>query len=245
MAQPYLSIIIPAYNEAKRLPATLIDIEQRLRQAEFSYEILVVNDGSVDGTAEIVRKMCAQIPCLRLVDNAENRGKGAVVRQGMLLASGAIRLFTDADNSTSIDHFTQMIPLLKAGYGVVICSRVIDGSVLDPPQPWYRQLLGKLGNRVIQVLLLPGIGDTQCGFKAFTEDAARRTFSLCEVRGWGFDAEVLRLAKALGYRIGQVPVHWRAQGGSKVGSSAYLQVLLDSVRVRWRLSVKHYKIAPD
>jgi glycosyltransferase involved in cell wall biosynthesis len=123
MAQPYLSIIIPAYNEAERISMTLIDMDKRLSKEAYSYEILVVNDGSKDNTAEVVRSMEKMIKNLKLVDNVENKGKGGVVRQGMLVAKGQYRLFTDADNSVSIDQFNNMVPYFKEGYEVVICSR--------------------------------------------------------------------------------------------------------------------------
>jgi len=129
MAQPYLSIIIPAYNEAERIPKTLLDIDKRLEHAEYSYEILVVNDGSSDNTAEIVRSMAKVVRNLKLIDIKDNAGKGGTVRQGMLLAGGKVRLFTDADNSTSIDQFNAMMPFFKEGYDVVIGSRAIAGAM--------------------------------------------------------------------------------------------------------------------
>ncbi len=168
MPQPYLSIIIPAYNEAERIPKTLLDIDKRLTNAPYSYEIFVVSDGSKDNTAEVVRKMAKMVKNLKLIDNEENKGKGGVVRQGMLLANGQIRLFTDADNSTSIDQFDQMIPYFKEGYSVVIGSRTAKGAKLDPPEPIYRQIPGKLGNIVFQVVLgLWGLWDTQCAHQLF------------------------------------------------------------------------------
>ena len=187
MAQPYLSIIVPAYDEAERLPKTLLDMDKRLEHAPYSYEIVVVNDGSKDNTAEVVEKMKKLVRNLKLIDNTENKGKGGVVRQGMLLTNGTVRLFTDADNSTSIDQFDQMIPLFKEGYEVVIGSRVVAGAKLDPPEPWWRQLIGKALNLLVQLLLLPGIWDTQCGFKAFTADAAMKVFEKSRLPGWGFN----------------------------------------------------------
>lgn len=243
MPQPYLSIIIPAYNEAKRIPLTLLDIDKRLADAKFTYEIIVVNDGSKDATAEVVTKMSRMIKNLHLVDNVINRGKGAVVRQGMLLGKGEVRLFMDADNATTIDQFEQMVPFLGEGYGVVIGDRAIRGSTLEPPESIIRQIAGKLGNLWIQILLLPGIWDTQCGFKAFSAEAAERVFALSEVSGWGFDPEILVLSKVLGYRIKEVPVHWVAQEGGTIKPSAYLHVLLETAKIRAWLWAKHYKTA--
>ena len=137
--KPYLSVIIPAYNEAERLPATLIDIDRILGARKFSYEILVMNDGSKDNTAEVVQKMIPVIKNLKLVDNHENRGKGGVVKQGMLVAQGESPLFTDADNSTSIDQFDNMIPAFTEGAAVVIGSRAIKGARLEPPETLYKQ----------------------------------------------------------------------------------------------------------
>lgn len=241
MPQPFLSVIIPAYNEAERIPLTLVDIDKHLSGAEYSYEILVVNDGSRDKTAEVVRNMEKMIKNLKLIDNDVNKGKGGVVRQGMLVARGKIRLFTDADNSTSISHFDSMIPYFKEGYEVVICDRALKGSRLDPPQPLYRQIPGKLGNLLIQVLLLPGIRDTQCGFKAFTDEAAEKIFSLSRVTGWGFDVEVLALAKKFGYKIKEIPVHWVNDLRSKVPASAYLKTLAETIKIRWWLWTGQYK----
>jgi dolichyl-phosphate beta-glucosyltransferase len=228
----YLSVIIPAYNEAKRLPLTLVDIDKHLSRAKFSYEIIVVNDGSKDDTAAVVRKFINLIRHLRLIDNEVNKGKGGVVHQGMLEARGTYRLFTDADNSTSIDQFEKMIPYLENGYDVVIGSRAVAGSELCPPQPWYRQIGGKIGNLIIQALLLPGIWDTQCGFKCFSEKAAERIFTLQRVNGWGFDVEILSLAKSMGFKIKEIPVKWINKTDSNVRWSDYLKVLIEVIKIR-------------
>lgn len=242
MAQPFLSVIIPAYNEAKRIPLTLTDIDKHLSAQEYSYEILVVNDGSKDNTAEIVRNMEKMIRGLKLIDNAENKGKGGVVRQGMLLAKGKIRLFTDADNATSVDQFNNMLPFFREGYDVVICSRATKGSKLDPAQPIYRQIPGKLSNLLIQLVVLPGLWDTQCGFKAFTAEAAEKVFQSSRVTGWGFDIEILALATRMGYRIKEIPVHWVNDVSSTVGASAYLKTLVELCKIRWWLWTGKYNI---
>lgn len=244
--RPHLSIILPAYNEAERIPATLLDIDKRMAGKEYAYEIIVVNDGSKDNTSEVVKKLMPAVRNLKLIDNMENKGKGGVVRQGMLAATGDIRLFMDSDNATTIDQFDQMEQWFPAPegrglasggrdtYHVVICSRTMKGSVLDPPEPWYRQIPGKLGNLFwIQPLLLWGLWDTQCGFKAFTAECAERVFSFSKLSGWSFDAEILALAMAMGYRVKEVPVHWKHDGQSKVKATAYLQVLLDVAKIRW------------
>lgn len=240
MAQPYLSVIIPAYNEEKRLPLTLVDIDKHLSKAEYSYEILVINDGSQDKTAEVTLNLAKHVKNLKLVDNDVNRGKGGVVRQGMLLARGQIRLFTDADNSTSIDQFNLMIPYFKGGYNIVIGSRTIKGAKLDPPEPLFRQIAGKGLNLIVQALLLPGIWDTQCGFKAFTDEAAEKIFSQLKIIGWGFDVEALTLGKKLNYRIKEIPVHWVNDAMSHVKMSAGLQFLRDIIKIRWWLWTGKY-----
>lgn len=242
MAKPFLSIIIPAHNEAKRLPLTLIDLDKHLSEQEFSYEILVVNDGSTDDTAEITRRFELLIKNLKLIDNKENKGKGGVVKQGMLAAKGAWRLFMDADNSTSIVEFNKMIPYFKNGYDVVIADRDIKGSRLVPAQPWYKRILGNMGNLIIQILLVPGIWDTQCGFKCYSQEAAEKIFGLTRISRWGFDAETLALAKKLGYKIKEIPVFWVNDTRSQVQLSTYLQVLLETAKVRWWLWRNIYNI---
>lgn len=245
MSQPYLSIIIPAYNEAERIPKSLLDMDKRLENASYSYEIVVVSDGSTDNTAAIVRNMTKAVRNLKLIDLTENNGKGSAVRQGMLLSAGKVRLFTDADNSTSIDQFEKMMPFFKEGYDVVIGSRAAQGAKLDPPEPFYRQVIGKALNLIVQIFLLPGIWDTQCGFKAFTEDAAKQIFIASKVTGWGFDVEVLSLAKLRGARIKEVPVHWVDDSRSHVRFSAGLQFLRDVAIIRWRLWRGEYVATAD
>ncbi len=240
MPQPYLSIIIPALNEAERLPKSLLAMDKQLHAVDFSYEIIVVNDGSTDGTADVVTSMAKMIKGLRLFNLPGHSGKGGAVRAGMLEAKGVVRLFTDADNATSIDQFEPMIPYFKEGYGVVFGSRAAKGAKLDPPEPFYRQLIGKGLNVIVQVLLLWGIWDTQCGFKAFTAEAAEKVFQTSRIRGWGFDVEILVLAKRFGYRLKEVPVHWVNGAGSTVHFSAGPKFLKDILQVRWSLWTGKY-----
>jgi glycosyltransferase involved in cell wall biosynthesis len=232
MSQPYLSIIIPAYNEAERIPGALVAMDKILSTAEYSYEVLVINDGSSDNTAEVVTNLAKIIRNLKLINLHENAGKGGAVRHGMLIAKGQVRLFADADNSTSIDQFENMIPYFKQGYAVVIGSRGVPGAKLEPPEPFYRQVAGKGLNFVVQALLLPGIRDTQCGFKAFTAEAAEKVFLASRIAGWGFDVEVLSIARKMGYRIKEMPVRWVDDARSHVRFSAGLQFLRDIVKIR-------------
>jgi dolichyl-phosphate beta-glucosyltransferase len=238
--KPFLSIIIPAYNEAKRLPLTLADINKRLSAVDYSYEIIVVDDGSKDATVEIAKRFTHLIKNLKVIENKENHGKGWVVKQGMLQAQGKWRLFTDADNATSIDQFCKMIPYFP-DYQIIIGSRDIKGAKLMPPQPFYRRFLGNVGNLIIQILLLPGLWDTQCGFKCFSEEAALKIFSLMKINRWGFDVEALALGKKLGYKIKEIPVVWVNDPSSKVKPSAYLQMLGEVFKIRWWLWVGKYK----
>lgn len=237
----YLSIIIPAYNEAKRIPKTLLAMDAYLSSVNYPYEIIVVNDGSRDNTSEVVGNMAKIVKNLKLIDIKKNRGKGGVVRDGMLAAKGDIRLFMDADNSTSVDQIEKMIPFFKEGYGVVFGSRTVPGAKLEPPEPLYRRFIGKALNLLVQVLLLPGIWDTQCGFKAYTAEAAEKIFSVSKVSTWGFDAETLALARKFGYRIKEIPVRWVNDMRSTVRFSGGLQFLRDIVKIRWWIWTGAYK----
>lgn len=243
MSKPFLSIIIPAYNEAKRLPLTLVDVDKHLSAAEYSYEIIVVDDGSKDATVEIVKRLAAGlIKNLRVVENEKNHGKGFVVRQGMLEAKGNWRLFTDADNSTSVDQIERMIPFFKEGYDVLIGSRAVPGAKLEPPEPLYKRILGKGGNLFIQLVAVPGVRDTQCGFKCFSERAAERIFGVARSDRWAFDVEALALARKFGFRIKEVPVRWVNDFRSHVKLSAYFTTLFEVVKIRWWLVTNIYRI---
>lgn len=233
--EPRLSVIIPAYNEAGSIAATLLDIDHYLSRQGYPYEILVVNDGSKDNTAGLVRRFEGTIANLRLIDNADNHGKGYVVRCGMLAARGAVRLFTDADNSTSIDHLEKFWPYFDEGYEVVIGSRAVRGATIAVHQPWIKELLGRLGNKYIQLVAVWGIRDTQAGFKAFTAEAAEDVFSRLTIDRWGFDVEVLAVARFLGYRTKELPIRWVNNPHSHVRASAYLEVLWETTKIRLNL----------
>lgn len=244
-ADIYLSVIIPAYNEAERLPQTLRRFQEYLSAEPFSYEIIVVLDGPTDNTREILKAMTPEIKHLRVLDRKVNRGKGHTVREGMLRASGRIRLFTDADNSTDISHFDKMYPLFGQGYDLVICSRNsrdAPGAIQAVPQVWYKRLMGDVGNLFIQLVAVRGIWDTQCGFKSFRDYAAEKIFSQTVIDGWGFDIEVLALARALKYKGGIVPSYWINDPRSHVRFLGYLQVLWETVKIWWNLSRGKYKL---
>ena len=235
----YLSVIIPAYNEEKKLPKTLEEIDKYLRRQSYDSEILVVNDGSKDKTAEIVRGLFPVIKNLRLIDNKINQVKGAVVRQGMLEAKGDYRIFTDADNSTSIDHIEKMWPEFKNGFEVVIGSRDprdAKGACQAFPQSWLRRRLGDIYNILVQLICgLWGIWDTQCGFKGFTKKAAENVFPKCKINRFSFDPEFLVIAKKLGYKIKIIPIYWINAPDSTVKFKSMVKMGFDLLKIRWNL----------
>ncbi len=240
--KPFLSVVIPVYNEAERLPPTLIDIDSKLSRAEYSSEILVVNDGSHDNTANIVKNFQSIIKNLRFIDNKENRGKGYVVREGMLAAKGNYRLFMDSDNSTTVEQVEKMISFLKDGYDIVIGSRAIKGAKLTPPQHFLKKCLGKMSNPFIQLLAVPGIKDTQCGFKCFSEESAEKIFSRGRINRWGIDIEALMLAQKLGYRIKEIPVSWANDFDSRVLFGDYFFTFYEVLKIRWWIMKKEYNL---
>jgi dolichyl-phosphate beta-glucosyltransferase len=234
---PHLSVVIPAFNEAQRLPETLRSVLGYLEAQPYDSEVLVVDDGSRDQTPEIVRKWLAKRVPVRLAQHpgGVNLGKGAAVRAGMLAAGGRFRLFMDADNSTTVDQVERFWPWLDKGFDVVIGSRDVEGAVLPVRQPLYKVLAGDLGNMIIRMLVLPRIYDTQAGFKVLTARAALDIFPRLTIDRWGFDVEVLAVARWLGFRIKELPITWVNSPDSKVRSSAYLQVLREVWQVRRNL----------
>jgi len=238
----YLSVIIPVYNEERRLPKTLTEIDKYLRKQTYNYEIIVVNDGSKDRTAQIIRELFSDIKNLRLIDNKENNGKGYGVRQGILEAKGEYRLFTDADNSTSIDQVEKMWPYFKEGYDIVIGSRDVEGAVLNPPQPWLRRVILGEGFKFFRKIILGlwEIEDTQCGFKGFIKKAAENIFPKCKINRFAFDPEILLVAKKLGYKIKEIPVYWINDPESKVKFKSMIKMGLDLIKIRLNLIKEIY-----
>jgi dolichyl-phosphate beta-glucosyltransferase len=229
----YLSVIVPAYNEETRMRSSLQAIEDYLRGLGRSYEILPVNDGSTDGTLSAMREYAAGSDSVRVITYERNAGKGCAVRRGMMESRGEFGMFTDTDLSAPIDELPKLFLAIEQGNDIAIGSRAVRGSVRIKHQPFYRELGGKGLNLVIRALAVPGIHDTQCGFKLFKGELARRIFSRCFLDGWGFDVEVLYLARRLGYRIAEVPVVWSHAEGSKIHPfRAGLQVIRDLIRIR-------------
>jgi len=239
----FLSVIIPAYNESKRITNTLLDIDLYLSKQDYEYEIIVVNDGSKDNTAQVVNKLTNLVKNLKIIDNQENHGKGWVVRQGMLESSGQIRLFMDADNATTIDHFDKMVLLLGQGYEIVIGSRDskdVAGARQAVAQSFLKRQLGNFGNLLIQTLAVPGIWDTQCGFKAFRGKTAQDIFSRSLIDRWGFDIEALALARKLSYKIGIIPINWVNDPDSRVSWKGYLNTFRELFKIKWNLIIGKY-----
>jgi len=233
----YLSVIIPAYNEEKRLPKTLREINNYLKKQTYTSEIIVVSDGSSDKTVQVARSLTSEINNLKVLDFKERLGKGFGVKHGISEAKGEYRIFTDADNSTSIDQIEKMWPEFKAGYDIVIGSRDAKGAVLAVPQPWIRKVLLGGGFKLVRKIIIGlwEIQDTQCGFKAFKQKAAQDIFSRITIRHFGFDPEVLVIAKKLGYKIKEVPITWVNDAQSKVKFKSMVKMLFETFKIRQNL----------
>jgi len=229
----YLSVIIPAFNEAARIAETIIDIDQYLQAQDFDYEIIVVNDGSSDNTSDIVNRLTQNITALRLIENPENKGKGNAIRRGMLEAEGSTRLFMDADNSARIDQIAKLHPYLAEGYPIVIGSRAQKGARITVRQPWHRVLIGKLGNKLVRIVAVPGIKDTQCGFKVFTRHAVEQIFPKMVIDGWGFDIEALVIARRYNLPVKEVGIEWASHPESFFKPADYFRVMREMSIIRW------------
>ncbi len=233
---PRLSVVIPAFNEAARLPRYLDEVVGFLEGRGESWEVVVADDGSTDDTGAAVRVPAARHPGLRLLPLGRNQGKGAAVRAGMLAALGARRLFADADGATPIAELKRLEPALATGADVVIGSRALrDPSVTVRARP-HRVMAGRVFNGLAARLGVRGVADSQCGFKLFTAAAAEALFGALQTSGFAFDVEILLRAQALGYRIVEVPVNWADQAGSKVGVLSHGPgMLLQMLRARRRI----------
>lgn len=235
---PQVSVVIPAYNEERRLPVTLPRVLGFLEGQEFSWEVLVADDGSTDRTAEVVEALAREYPGLRLL-RLPHGGKGSAVRAGMLAARGAYCFLSDADLSVPIEDLPRFLPALERAE-VAIASREAPGAV-RLEEPAYRHFMGRCYNLLVRFLLLPGIYDTQCGFKGFRREAIGPLFSPRGMEGWGFDVEVLYRARRLGYRIEEVPVHWTYGRHSRLHPFRdACHMFRDLCRVRWQAWRHHY-----
>jgi dolichyl-phosphate beta-glucosyltransferase len=229
-----LSVVIPCYNEEERLPRTIERIEEFLDGKHSPYELILVDDGSADGTRRVMDDAVRRHASVRVEALARNRGKGRALATGVQAAKGDEILVTDADLSTPIEELDKLQAALQNGAGVAIGSRALRGSRVEVSQPIYRVLMGKAFNLIVQTVLLPGIWDTQCGFKLFRADVARRVFGALITDGFGYDPEVLYRARKQGVKIAEVPVVWRNSAPTKVsplGSS--FDMLRHVIRLRF------------
>jgi len=227
---PRLSVVIPAYNEARRLPASLGRINAFLEARGDSFEIVVADDGSQDATAAVAESQGGRR--LRVLRSERNRGKGHAVRRGMLAANGERRLMTDADLSTPIEELIALEARLDQGFDVAIGSRAVRGARIEVRQGRFRETAGRVFNVLVRLLLLPGIRDTQCGFKLFTARSAHAAFEPIRLDGFSFDVEALYVARRLGLRVAEVPVLWRNDAATRVGGLSGTRAFLDLVRIR-------------
>jgi dolichyl-phosphate beta-glucosyltransferase len=234
LTEPAYSIVIPAYNEEARLPATLEKVLAFVHEQKWAAEVIVVDDGSRDGTADIVRRLATTEPMLQLLENPGNRGKGYSVRNGMLRARGHIILFSDADLSSPISEAPKLLAALSSGVDVAIGSRWMRAELQTKRQSWLRQILGRVFNLLARVILGLQFHDTQCGFKAFTREAAQAIFPLQRIERWGFDPEILFLARKLGFTVEEIPVLWGHSGGERIHPLRDgTKMLTEMLRIRW------------
>jgi dolichyl-phosphate beta-glucosyltransferase len=228
------SIVIPAYNEGKRLAPTLDRVLGYVHQQGWDAEVIVVNDGSRDNTAEIVRTFAEKDPLVRLVENPGNRGKGFSVRHGMLKARGEVIIFSDADLSSPIEEIPKLLQAIESGADIAIGSRWLRAELQTKRQSLHRQLFGRIFNGLNRMILGLRFKDTQCGFKAFTRRSAQTILPLQQIERWGFDPEILFLAGKFGFRVDEVPVRWGHSGGTRInplvdGAHMFQEML----RIRW------------
>ena len=234
---PFLSVVVPAYNEEHRLGPTLARIMEYLAAQDYSSEVLVVDNASEDRTSEVAREAGVE------VIEELRRGKGAAVRTGMLAARGDYILFSDADLSTPIEELDKLMRELRGGSDVAIASRALPESRLLVRQPWYRELVGRLGNLLVRLVAVHGLADTQCGFKLFPREIARRVFAAQRLTGAAFDVEVLFIVQRAGMKIAEVPVTWVDSPDtrfSRVRDS--LDALKDLVRIRINWLLRRYRV---
>jgi len=241
----YLSVIIPAFNEEKRIGATLLDIDKHLSCQKYGYEIIVVSDGSYDKTVDVVKKYKQLVRNLDVIDNLENKGKGAAIRIGALAARGKYRIFMDADNSIGIRHFDKMERLFEKGYYIVVGAR--DRRGLKDAKQEYRDslpsaiALGAL-NIFTQIFAVRGFRDVQCGFKGFGEEAVRVIFPQLKINKLGFGVEILALAERLDFKVGVIPVQYNSDRRSHVTLGGYLNTFIEILLIKWNLWRNKYNI---
>jgi len=236
--KPEISIIIPAYNEEARLPATLKKTLAYLESNKYNFELIVVDDGSKDRTPDIVKEYIKKKLCVKLLINPKQTGKGYSVKRGMLAAGGDYLFFSDADLSTPIEEIEKLLTRLRGGCDVAFSSRALSNSQVIVREAWYRDTMGKIFGFLVRRLALPGVRDSQCGFKGFRRDAAMKLFSLQRLDGFAFDVEILFIARKLGFRLEEIPVRWVDSPKSKVNP------IIDSMKMLielFRIRINDYK----
>jgi dolichyl-phosphate beta-glucosyltransferase len=239
------SIVIPAYNESARIAASLEKVLAYIDQRGWDAEVLVVNDGSRDNTAEIVHDYLRKSPRLRLLENPGNRGKGYSVRNGMLHAGGDILLFSDADLSSPIEEADKLFAAIANGADIAIGSRWLQSHLQTQRQPLYRQLFGRVFNLLLRVILGLKFKDTQCGFKVFTRRAGQAIFPAQKIERWGFDPELLYLAKRFGFSVAEVPVAWAHREGTRINPLRDgIRMFGEMLKIRWNALNGRYAAAP-
>lgn len=242
---PLISIVIPAYNESSRIRPTLDEILRYAKEQNWDVEIVVVDDGSRDDTAHIIREYGKVHPQIRLVENPGNHGKGYSVRNGMVHSQGDICLFTDADLSSPISEAQHLFDAIASGCDIAIGSRWLRAELQTERQPLYRQLLGRIFNLVLRIVLGLNFADTQCGFKAFRREPAQRIFPLQRIERWGFDPEILFLARKLGFTVKEVPVVWAHSEGTRLHPFRDgLRMFVEVLHIRWNSIKGAYTTAP-
>jgi dolichyl-phosphate beta-glucosyltransferase len=243
---PYLSVVVPAYNEEDRLGPTLARLYEYYSAQDYSFEVSVISDGSSDRTGEVVENFAKLHPGFRLIEYRPNRGKGHAVKVGVMAAAGELILFCDADLATPQEETEKLLAHIRDGADIAIGSRPLQESNLEVRQPLYREMLGRMFNKIVQTIGIRGIDDTQCGFKMFRREVGHDIFRRCKVDRFGFDFEALMIARDLGYRIDEVPIRWRHQEGSKVsllrdGS----RMLIDLMKLRLKGRGRRIQLGED
>ncbi len=230
LKEKIVSLIIPVFNEEARISKSLDIVKNYFLQKGYNHEIVVVDDGSTDGTVDVLSKYINDIKLVRL---AKNQGKGAAVRAGMLSAQGNYKIFSDADLSTPIYEIEKLLEKLEGGADICIGSRAVNPNMIKLHQPFYREFMGKTFNKLIQFIVMKGIKDTQCGFKGFTSEAAEKVFSKSKINGFSFDVEILYLASKSGLKIEEVAVEWYHDPRTKVNLFwDSMQMLIELFKIR-------------